>query len=265
MDEFYCGRIGPMVDHLRDRMFMLTNASGECITARTYPKMTRIIPKVEGTLMTLSAEGSKVFEVDIEQLYKSSNFINVKIWKDDAICVDCGDEAAKWFSKCILGKDEGLRLVFYHSDQPKPVIQDRKYLFEHAPQKDTGTLHDETSFMLMNQGSFDDLNTRIENSVEALQYRPNFLVKGPLAWEEDNWKWIKIGQVVFKNVQPCIRCILTNIDPSTGERNPRMEPLNTLKTYRAFESIASGPWFGIHLGVRIEGNVKLGDEVYVGV
>lgn len=214
--------------------------------------------------MTLSAEGMKDFTVDIMRLYTSSNLLNVKIWDDITTCVDCGDEAARWFSKFIFGKDEGLRLVFYQSNKPKPVIQDKRYLFEQADQKDTGTLHDETSFMLMNQGSFDELNTRIEKSVGALQYRPNFLVRGPAAWAEDNWKWVKIGDTIFKNVQPCIRCVLTNIDPATGERNPQMEPLKTLKAYRSFVNVASGPMFGIHLGVRTEGRVKLGDEVYVG-
>jgi len=65
-------------------------------------------------------------------------------------------------------------------------------------------------------------------------------------------------------VEPCIRCVLTNIDPVSGERHPKMEPLNTLKSYRAFENIAPGPWFGIHLGIRSNGKVKLGDDVYVG-
>lgn len=126
-------------------------------------------------------------------------------------------------------------------------------------------MHDETSFMLMNQASFDDLNSRLDTPVTPLQYRPNFVVKGPYAWAEDTWKWVKIGnETIYKNIQPCIRCILTNIDPVAGERHPNMEPLRTLKTFRTFEEIASNPWFGIHLGIRSNGKVKLGDDVYVG-
>lgn len=265
MKEIDCGNIGPKAGHIRDRVFMVTHNSGECVTARTYPKMVTIMPTIVGSSMTLAAPQMENFVVEIEPLYTSKNMINVKVWGDDAVCVDCGDEAGRWFSKFILGKDEGLRLVFYPNSEPKPVILDKKYLFEQADQKDTGTLHDETSYMLMNQGSFDDLNTKIDKSVGALQYRPNFLVKGAPAWAEDNWKWIKIGNhTVFKTVQPCIRCVLTNIDPATGERNPQMEPLKTLKTFRAFDEIATnGPYFGIHLGVRQQGKVKLGDEVFV--
>lgn len=265
MKELDCKNIGPKSGHIRDRVFMVTHDSGEFITARTYPKMVTINPTIVGSLMTLSAPQIKNIEIDISQLYSIKNTFHVKVWGDNAECVDCGDDAAKWFSKFILGKDEGLRLVFYPNDEPKPVIGDKKYLFEQADQKDTGTFHDETSYMLMNQGSFDDLNTKIDKPVGALQYRPNFLVKGSAPWAEDSWKWIKIGNhTVFKNIQPCIRCVLTNVDPVKGEKNVLMEPLKTLKTFRSFEKIATnGPVFGIHLGIRQQGKVKLGDEVFV--
>jgi len=262
--EFDCGLIGPRVGHIRDRVFTITHASsGECMSGSTYPKVVRVFPRIEGSLLTLTADGMKNLSIDIEPLYSSTNFVTVKYRLDDAQCVDCGDEAAKWLSKFILGKDEGLRLNFYASQGPKN-IRPRNYPFEHAEQKDSGAFHDESSYLIMNQASFDDLNTRIEKKVGALQYRPNFLVKGPPAWDEDNWRWLKIGDTIFKNVQPCIRCVFTNVDPATGERHPQMEPLKTLKSYRTFEHLSTNPKFGVHLGVRGEGKVKLGDEVFVG-
>ncbi|MNP78164.1 MOSC domain protein [compost metagenome] len=36
-------------------------------------------------------------------------------------------------------------------------------------------------------------------------------------------------------LKPCTRCILTTIDPQTGERSADREPLTTLKTYRQKE------------------------------
>lgn len=266
LDEIDCGLIGPTVGHLRDRVFVVTRStSGEFVSARTYPKMVRIIPTIEDDKLSLTAEDMDEIVIDISSLHQQDSSVNVKIWADDAECVDCGDEVAQWLSKFILGENEGLRLLFYPSNNPKPVINDRNSLFEQANQKDTGALHDETSFMMMNQSSFDELNTKIDKKVTPLQYRPNFVVKGPEAWEEDSWKWVKIGDTtIFRYVQPCIRCIFTNIDPGTGERNPKMEPLKTLKTFRVDEKVASGPMFGIHLGVRKMGSVKVGDEVYVG-
>lgn len=60
--------------------------------------------------------------------------------------------------------------------------------------------------MLVNEGSLTELNSRLEDKVTALQFRPNFVVKGPVAFEEDLWKWVRIGEnVVFRNVKPCTR------------------------------------------------------------
>lgn len=266
LKEFDCGKIGLKAGHIRDRVFTVTHASsGECISGSKYSKVVRVFPKIEGSVMTLSADGMEDFPIDIEPLYTSTNFVTVRYGLDNARCVDCGIGAGRWLSKFILGKDDGLRLNFYQSNEPKPIVHDRNYLFEQATHKDSGTFHEHTSYLMMNQGSFDELNTRIDKSVEALQYRPNFLVKGAPAWDEDNWEWIRIGETVFRNVQPCIRCAFTNVDPATSERHPKMEPLKTLKSYRAFKNIAAGPVFGIHLGIRGKGGkVKQGDEVYVG-
>lgn len=61
----------------------------------------------------------------------------------------------------------------------------------------------------------------------------------------------------------CCRCIFTNIDPVTAERDPDGQPLKTLKTYRTFQKTGESPVMGVHLGVKVPGFVKLGDPVYV--
>lgn len=60
--------------------------------------------------------------------------------------------------------------------------------------------------MMMNTSSLNDLNSKLDHTVGALQFRPNFMVNGPSAFAEDNWKWVRIGDnVVFRNVKPCLR------------------------------------------------------------
>lgn len=71
-----------------------------------------------------------------------------------------------------------------------------------------GALHDCTSYMLINENSVNDVNDRVNDDfpAKALQFRPNFVVKGAPAFAEDNWKWIRIGDnVTFRNVGPCLR------------------------------------------------------------
>lgn len=120
--------------------------------------------------------------------------------------------------------------------------------------------------MLFNESSLADLNGHIDQPVTWLQFRPNFVVKGPEApaFAEDDWRWIRIGQhVTFRNVMLCTRCIFTNIDPVTAQRNAQQQPLKTLKAYRTIWPGEASPCMGIHIGVRQTGGVALGDDVYV--
>lgn len=42
--------------------------------------------------------------------------------------------------------------------------------------------------------------------MRPLQFRPNIVIKGPEAYAEDNWKWIRVGDdAIFRGSRPCIR------------------------------------------------------------
>lgn len=58
------------------------------------------------------------------------------------------------------------------------------------------------------------------------------------------------------------RCIFTNINPETGERHPEREPFETLIKTRTILPNET-PVMGIQLGIRIEGEVSIGDAVYI--
>lgn len=58
------------------------------------------------------------------------------------------------------------------------------------------------------------------------------------------------------------RCIFTNIDPSTGKRNPNKQPLTYLKKNRSYLP-GESPVLGTHIGLRTPGRVRIGDAVYI--
>lgn len=122
---------------------VIRSSNHEFVTARTYPRMVLIIPRIEENILTVSAPGCEDISIEIDKLYDSTNTITATLWKDEALVIDCGDAIAKWFSRFILNQDDGFRLIFYPSDEPKPFIADKKYLFKSADRKDTGSLHDE--------------------------------------------------------------------------------------------------------------------------
>lgn len=255
MSRVYCAELGPMRNLLRDRIFMVVNPDGKWVTARQKPKMVLIQPQFDDgyQTMTLSAPGMDDITIQVDALFDQESVKSV-VWGDTVPTVDCGDGVAKWLSTYLLDKPDGYRLRFYPMNKTS-----RK-----KNNDDTGSLHDETSYMLFNTATVEDLNTRLEQKVSVLQFRPNFVVKGPPAYVEDNWRWVKIGSTVFKYVMPCLRCVFTNIDPMKGVSSADGQPLKTLKSYRKKPELGESPPFGIHLGLRLPGDVSLGDPVYYG-
>ena len=86
------------------------------------------------------------------------------------------------------------------------------------------------------------------------------MVEGAPAFAEDGWKRIRIGAMTFRVLKPSVRCILTTLDPATGERSPDREPLTTLKTFREKDGDVL---FGQNLAVDGEGQLQVGMEVQV--
>ena len=42
--------------------------------------------------------------------------------------------------------------------------------------------------------------------------------------DEDGWRTLTIGAVEFEAVKPCVRCVMTTIDQTTGLRPDKLEP-----------------------------------------
>lgn len=263
LDEFNCEAIGIGSGNMGDRTFMVCNLKGDFVTARKYPNLTQVKPVVNDDVMALTAPGMPQILIHFNNL-RQKKITSANVWDQEVQAIDVGDEVAKWFSKYILGEDEGLRVFYYPLNKPTRDVREKNKLFETTIPDDTGSLHDATSYMLINEGSIAELNSRLQKQVTPLRFRPNIVVKGPEAFAEDGWNWIKIGNnVTFQNVKPCTRCIFTNIDPESGERDANEEPLKTLKTYRKIEKGGDSPVMGIHLGLRGHGSIRVGEAVYV--
>lgn len=205
LDEFECNQIGVGKGRMRDRTFMFVNENFNFITARKYPKLIHIMPEFDNDVMTLSTPDKSSIEVNIKALLKSE-FIDAEVWDELVKVHDAGDDVAEWISQFILQQDTGIRLVYFASDVPTRDVREKNKVFDTVIQQDTGATHDATSYMLINEASIEELNSRIEKPVAPLWFRPNIVVKGPKAYEEDSWKFIKFGdRTIFKNVKPCTR------------------------------------------------------------
>lgn len=267
--EFDCTELGLQKGMLRDRVFMVVDEQGKNITARQQPRLTQVFPRIEDDNLIFTAEGHGSITVNITSIL-SKDKLKASVWGQVVQVVDCGDDVAKWLSDYVLnGADKQLRIVYYFQPHSTRNVRCNKKVFWKMEGKDVGAFPDFTSYMMMNKASVDNLNTRLTTPVNANFFRPNFLVDGSTAYEEDKWEWVKIGEIVFRVVRSCYRCIFTTIDPETGIKDKNMEPLRTLRSYRLEPDpkvrphVGDSPILGTHLALRTHGKVKLGDTVYV--
>jgi len=100
--------------------------------------------------------------------------------------------------------------------------------------------------------------------LSALRFRPNIIVKGTPAYDEDDWKNVKIGTDNYYVIARTPRCKVPNNDPDTGERN-RNEPDVTMRRERNIDPGAPNKGcMGMHMfSSKKDGEVKVGDEIVV--
>ena len=92
------------------------------------------------------------------------------------------------------------------------------------------------------------------------RFRPNLVFRGGAPYDDDTWEDFQIGDVVFRAVRGCGRCVLTTIDQQTAIKNPVGDPLRTLATYRQTEG---STLFGQNVTGPLAGHLRVGDAVRV--
>ncbi|WP_375738420.1 MOSC domain-containing protein [Pseudomonas boanensis] len=233
-----------------DRRWMLVDAeNGRFLTQRAYPIMSQLMARWNAAGgLTLSTEGLATLEVALPDA--DANLRGAFVWGSSMHVPDAGDEAAEWLSG-FLGKACRLVHVPDHRarDIPGSLLPEEKVGFA-----------DGFPLLLIGQASLDDLSERVGRPLEMLRFRPNLVVEGSTPYAEDGWKRIRIGGIEFSVAKGCSRCILTTIDPKTGERSADREPLTTLKTYREREGEV---YFGQNLINRGAGVLDVGMNVEV--
>lgn len=267
---------------LRDRsLIIFTSKDHEFRTARTYPNLMLIsvtvkdkdhlllnAPNMSTLCFKMPFNSSLVQEEGVKQTkfsYHGGEILTT---------YDCGDEVAKWLSQYLLNKESGLRLGYNDGRYTRDITKAHKQLlnyYKHLSNSSTGMYSDLSSVLLVNQKSVDDLNAKLKHpsdgpEITSNNFRPNIVVDGPdlKPYLEDDWDWIKIGDVVFRNVKECVRCTMTTIDPETGNRSKVGEPLKTLNQYRVTKGPEKGPIMGIYLEVKkIGGSISVGEKVLI--
>ncbi|XP_006894606.1 PREDICTED: MOSC domain-containing protein 2, mitochondrial [Elephantulus edwardii] len=260
VSEAECTPMGLRSGHLRDRFWLVIKEDGHMVTARQEPRLVLVSITYENNCLTLEAPG--VDKMVLPTKMPSSNALqDCRIFGVDIKGRDCGDEAAQWFTNFL--KTEPYRLVQFETHMKGRLS---KKIFSPTLPDYEVAYPDCSPVLIISEASLADLNTRMEKKAKMEHFRPNIVVTGCSAFEEDTWDELLIGNVELKKVLACPRCIMTTVDPDTGVID-RKEPLETLKSYRLCDPsekhiYKSSPLFGIYYLVERVGSMRVGDPVY---
>nr|XP_013805198.1 PREDICTED: mitochondrial amidoxime reducing component 2-like [Apteryx mantelli mantelli] len=242
------------------RFWLVTKEDGHMVTARQEPRLVLISVGCENGYLTLNAPEMKKLCFPVN-LPRKNPVQNCRVFGLNIQGRDCGDEAAQWITTFL--NTEPYRLVHF---EPSMVPRKSKDIINLFRTTDEVAYPDCSPVLILTEASLEDLNTRLEKKVKIENFRPNILVTGCSAYEEDSWEEILIGDVEMKGTVSCARCILTTVNPDTGVLD-RKEPLETLKSYRLCDPsqqhlYKSSPLFGRYFAVDKTGTIQVGDPVY---
>jgi uncharacterized protein YcbX len=234
-----------------DRRMMLVDENGIFITQRDFPQMALLKTRINNyELAVIHSKFNHSISIPLKyDLTNSSRKIKVIIWNDECTAMHVAKEADDFFSDMIGIK---CHLVYMPDDEKRIVDRERKYV----KSDHTVSFADGYPFLIIGQSSLDDLNKRLDTPVPVNRFRPNFVFTGGKPFEEDEWKDFMIGEIKFRAVKQCARCIITTTDQNTAERDK--EPLRTLSTFR---KSGNKVLLGMNLISYNTGKVKVGDNI----
>lgn len=246
---------GLSVEAVYDREWMVIDAAGQFLTQREYPRMALITPRLKGDTLELRAPGMLCLEIPLglpDPDHERTR--EVTVWDDRVLAYDCDELTATWFSKAL---GVACRLVRFHAGATR-----------FASAKWTGGLAAPTLFsdgfpiLLAGSASLADLNQKLLAAGRAAlpmnRFRPNLVIDGIDAFEEDYADTFVLGEAHLKPVKPCPRCPMPSVDQASGVPGP--DPLDILRTYRSKPAMDDAICFGMN-SIVTQGD---GERVYVG-
>ena len=244
------------IRHDREWMVVdIQHSPAKFLSQRDCPLMATLAVTVNADGELLLSCGTEIFAVPAPA---RNALLKVQVWNHQTVALDAGDAAGEWLAARLSIPRGQLRLVRFHPEMRRDC--NRLYA------GDVGAhtfFADGYPLLVTNVASLADLNLRMKrdaaNAMPMDRFRPNVVLAGLPAWDEDHVDLVSIGDVVLKLVKPCVRCQVTTTDQQTGARFSD-EPLNTLARFRNNPDLG-GVTFGWNAVVIKPGRVSQSDQV----
>lgn len=242
LDSMQLNPMGPECD----RRWMVIDKNNTFVTQRKVPKMCLIKVALVSEGLRLSADGytdCNVSKPESGDLHASS------VWGTEVKGLDCGDNVAQWLSD-FLAKD--CRLIYMPDNFNRAVDAD------FATNKEQVGFADGFPLLISSQASLEDFNNKLGYDVGMNRFRPNIVISGNEAYEEDEWQIIRIGGIELSLVKPCSRCIMPSVNPQTGAKEMAVN-----EALQAHRRRGRDTFFGQNALYDQLGLISVGDEVSI--
>jgi len=243
-----------------DRRWMLVDRAGRFVTQRGYPSLSQVsvelqvVDESSATLVVAvpikrgviaSQPGERVVQVPA----RGGTRVSVEIWGEHVAADAVSADADKLISEYL---DEEVRIVAFPCDVTRPC--DPTY----AAPADRVAFADGFPYLVTTTASREAVSDEVGVDLPMLRFRPNIVIDGAEAWDEDEWAELTIGGRRVRIVKPCGRCAMVNVDPARGTTG--REPLRILNQSRRFGNKVI---FGQNAVFDDFGTVTVGDPVVV--
>jgi uncharacterized protein len=230
-----------------DREWLIVTAEGRFLTQREEPRLALIETSLTSTTLGLHVPGQGTLQIPLDM---TGERMEVTVWKDRCAAFDAGSRAAACLSD-FLGR--AVRLVRFDPEGRRLSSPEWTQGVEGFSK-----FADGFAWLITSEASLADLNSRLPAPLPMNRFRPNIVLGGVGAFDEDRVHEFVADGVRLRAVKPCARCVVTTTDQATGMRDGE-EPLRTLRQFR-FDRGLKGVTFGQNL-ILIAGN---GQELRVG-
>ena len=230
----------------QDRRFMVVKPDGSFVTARKYPALQRVVARFDGGRLSLIHD-DQVALTESRQAFAREKF-DTRVWADDFCALTTTIRLDAWMSR-VVGEPMSLLWLGERSSRYRDLIETRVSFADGYP------------LLLTSEASLADVNSRTDGSHVMAQFRPNLVASGTPAFAEDEWRRVRIGDVVFRVDAPCSRCVMITVDPERGVRRADGEPMRALMRYR--KGADNNVYFGQNLVAENCGEVTVGQAIEV--
>lgn len=231
---------------VHDRRYMLVDEAGRFISLRSEPRLAKVHVVIEedGYRVTPGDQGG--FELPFG--FEEGPSREVSIW-DDRVEARVHEAGSSAMSKFL-----GVRVWLVHMPNSTRRRVDPRF----ARADDQVGFADAYPLLMLSRATIDDVSRRVGARMEMARFRPNLVLAGVEAYQEDLMAELRIGEVSFRGPKACSRCVATTVDPRTGVSG--LEPLRTLAGYRREKGKI---WLGMNLVHDSHGRIRVGDPVEI--